>query len=47
MDYAALGIEWKIDDEKILTKTGIEPPLLIKAQTLYKYISQLWEKAKT
>jgi len=43
MDYAALSVEWKIDDATILERTGIAPALLIMAKTLYSYICDLWE----
>ena len=45
MDYAALGVEWEIDDSILLTKTGIEPELLIMAKLFYKYLYALWEEA--
>jgi len=45
MDYAALGVEWGIDDAVITNQTGIEAELLIKAKELYKYLCKLWEEA--
>jgi thiamine kinase len=45
MDYAALGVEWGIDDTVIINRTGFEAETLSKAKKLYKYLSQLWEEA--
>jgi thiamine kinase-like enzyme len=45
MDYAALAIEWKIEDNIILTNSGIDPELLTKAKKLYTYLSKLWQQA--
>ena len=44
MDYAALGIEWDINDATLLTQTGIEPELLTIAKQLYHYLCALWEE---
>ena len=44
MDYAALGIEWKIDDKVIIKQTGLEAEPLTMAKTLYKYLCALWEE---
>jgi thiamine kinase len=46
MDYAAICIEWKIDDTEITLRTGIEQELLVMAKTLYRYICELWEEQK-
>ena len=46
MDYAAVGIEWDIDDAKIILHTGIEQELLVMAKMLYSYICELWEEQK-
>lgn len=46
MDYAALTVEWAIDDSLFTRQTGIEPALLAKAKTLYRYICALWEVTK-
>jgi len=45
MDYAALAIEWKIDDQTILERTKFKPELLTRAKALYKYLCLLWEEA--
>jgi len=42
MDYAALGVEWRIDDPLIIARTGIEPELLTMAKSLYGYMCELW-----
>jgi thiamine kinase-like enzyme len=42
MDYAALSIEWGIDDAVVIERTGIELELLIMAKTFYKYMCSLW-----
>jgi hypothetical protein len=44
MDYAALGIEWGIDDDTIIAQTGIGRDLLLMAKMLYGYICDLWEE---
>jgi thiamine kinase len=44
MDYAALGIEWGIDDATIVARTGLEPGLLTMAKSLYRYMCALWEE---
>jgi len=46
MDYAAIGIEWNIDDANIIRYTGIEQGLLVSAKMLYSYICDLWEEQK-
>ena len=46
MDYAALGIEWGLDDETIIEHTGTKAPLLSVAKKLYGYICDLWEAQK-
>jgi thiamine kinase-like enzyme len=45
MDYAALAIEWQIDDETLLQKSGNDPQQLDMAKTLYRYLCTLWEQA--
>jgi len=44
MDYAALGIEWELNDTTILAQTNIEPDSLNMAKTLYQYLCTLWEE---
>lgn len=43
MDYAALGVEWGIDDAVIVERSGIEPELLAMGREVYSYLCQLWE----
>ena len=43
MDYAALGVEWKIADAVIIGRTGINPELLAMAREFYRHECQLWE----
>jgi thiamine kinase-like enzyme len=45
MDYAALAIEWSIDDELVIARSGVNPELLTKAKNLYTYLCKLWEQA--
>lgn len=45
MDYAALSIEWGIDDTLLVAQTAINPELLTMAKTLYRYLCQLWQAA--
>ena len=42
MDYAALAIEWGIDDITVLANTKIKPESLSTAKALYKYLCELW-----
>jgi thiamine kinase len=44
MDYAALGVEWGIDDTIIMHRTGFESELLGTAKILYGYLCNLWEE---
>jgi len=47
IDYAAFGIEWGVDDAVITACAGTEPALLTASKTLYRYLCDLWEAAKT
>jgi len=47
LDYAAFGIEWQIDDTRLLAQTRFEPELLTMAKSIYKYLCALWEVVKT
>lgn len=42
MDYAALSVEWEIDNAVVIERTGVELELLIMAKTFYKYMCVLW-----
>ena len=44
MDYAALAVEWGINDGDVVGRTGVEPELLSVAKVLYKYVCALWEE---
>ena len=44
MDYAALAIEWQIDDSTVLAKTGIEQASLNTAKKIYRYLCKLWKE---
>jgi thiamine kinase len=46
MDYAALAIEWGIDDATILEHTGIGLDSFGQAKELYVYLCQLWAELK-
>jgi thiamine kinase-like enzyme len=46
MDYAALAVEWPIDDELVIALSGVDPELLIMAKALYKYMCILWEEVR-
>jgi thiamine kinase-like enzyme len=46
MDFAALSVEWGIDDEKIRSHAGIEPESLAIAKMLYNYLCDLWKELK-
>lgn len=45
MDYAALAIEWSIDDELVIARSGVDPELLTMAKKLYTYLCKLWQRA--
>jgi thiamine kinase-like enzyme len=45
MDYAALGIEWGMDEEMVLAQTGLEAELLGRAEAVYRYLCELWQEA--
>ncbi|MCP4048527.1 MAG: phosphotransferase, partial [Gammaproteobacteria bacterium] len=47
MDYAALGIEWGLDDKIVLAQTGLKPELLAMAGVVYRYLCELWQEATT
>ena len=42
MDYAALAIEWELDDSVILERTVFTPDTFTLAKTLYGYLCELW-----
>jgi thiamine kinase-like enzyme len=44
MDYAALVVEWGIDNTLITARTDTTPDLLSRAKSLYNYICTLWEE---
>jgi thiamine kinase len=46
MDYAALAVEWEIDDATILDHAGIELESFGQAKELYIYLCQLWVELK-
>jgi len=43
MDYAALGVEWGIDDATIAARSGLKSEELISAKSLYSYLCSLWQ----
>ncbi len=43
LDYAALSIEWGVDDSVMVRKTGLDPELLALTKRLYYYLCGLWE----
>lgn len=43
MDYAALQVEWDIDEDSITRQSGFDPELLSQAKSLYRYMCELWE----
>jgi len=45
MDYAALAVEWEVDNKLITSRTGIEPEMMTMATSLYRYLCNLWEAA--
>ncbi len=44
MDYAALAVEWGIEDAVIVEKTHLDPESLSLARQLYNYLCALWEE---
>jgi len=45
MDYAALAVEWDLDEREIVKRTGMNPELTTMAISLYRYMCKLWEAA--
>ena len=45
MDYAALGVEWGVDEELLLEQTGFEADMLVSAMSVYRYLCDLWQEA--
>ncbi|MGD9265035.1 MAG: phosphotransferase [Lysobacterales bacterium] len=43
IDFAALAVEWGIDNEIIGAHAGIEPTLLDRAKAFYRYMCTLWD----
>lgn len=43
MDYAALAIEWNLEDKTILNRTTFDPTLFNQAKTLYTALCTLWQ----
>ena len=46
MDFAALAVEWGVDDRIVLDGTHIQPETLNQAKRLYEYMCQLWVVAQ-
>lgn len=44
MDYAAMAVEWMIDDKLVIAWSGVDSELLMMAKTLYQYMCALWEE---
>lgn len=42
MDYGALAVEWQLDDQAVLARTGLDPDLLGLARQIYQYLCELW-----
>jgi len=47
MDYAALAVEWGLDNETVCAKTGIDVDVLGLAKGVYAYMCHLWEAVKS
>jgi thiamine kinase-like enzyme len=45
MDYAALGIEWGMEEESVLKQTGFTADELARAGAVYRYLCDLWQEA--
>lgn len=44
MDYAALAVDWGIEDAVIVEHTGTDPTVLDMAKQLYFHFCQLWKE---
>ena len=42
MDYAALAVEWGLDDTTVLMRTGFAPEQFAMSKSLYRYLCVLW-----
>jgi len=45
MDYAAVAVEWGIEDEIVLVQSGVDAELLGMAKAFYAYLCDLWVAA--
>lgn len=43
MDYAAVAIEWDLDDKLVVERSGVFPDHFIMAKKLYHYTCDLWQ----
>lgn len=47
MDFAALAMEWGVDDQAVLKYTNVQADEFNQAKTLYKYMCHLWATAQS
>ena len=47
MDYAAFAVEWQLDDQTVIVRTGLDPGLLGQAKRIYQYLCELWQALST
>jgi len=47
MDYAALAVEWQIDDATVVQHAQCHPELLGHAREVYRYVCALWQQTTT
>lgn len=45
VDYAALGVEWGMDQGLLVEETGFEADMLASAMAVYRYLCDLWQEA--
>lgn len=46
MDYAAVAVEWGVEDEVVGANTGFDVEVLVMAKEFYRYLCDLWGAAK-
>lgn len=46
LDYAALVVEWGMDEDAIIKLTGSDSESLTRAKSLYRYMCSLWEATR-
>lgn len=46
MDYAALAVEWQLDDRMVIAETDLDPNTFGQAKQVYRYLCLLWQEVQ-